>query len=126
MHELGIAMEIAELSLSRAGDQRISRVVVEVGALTAVLPDALAFAWDSVVEATDLEGAALEIVTIEGRGRCRSCASEHAMRMPFGRCPCGAELDIVAGEQLRIRHLEVAPPTSESRSVGARLGEEGM
>lgn len=107
MHELGIAMEIAELAMARADDQRIVRVVVEIGALTAVLPDALAFAWESVIEGTPVEGAALEIVTIEGLGRCRTCASEQPMRMPFGRCPCGVELEIIAGEQLRIRHLEV-------------------
>lgn len=109
MHELGIAMEIAELATERAGDAQIKRVVVEVGKLTAVLPDALAFAWDAAIEGSRLEGCPLEIVVVMGRGRCRVCASEIEMSMPFGRCECGnTDLELMAGEDLRIRELEVS------------------
>ncbi|MEO8700995.1 MAG: hydrogenase maturation nickel metallochaperone HypA [Kofleriaceae bacterium] len=59
MHELGIAMEIAELAAERAGDAQICRVVVEIGTLAAVVPDALAFAWECMET-----GAELEIVAI--------------------------------------------------------------
>ena len=76
MHELGIAMEIADVALERAGDARIKRVVIEVGALTAVLPAALSFAWEAATCESELEGCVLEIVE-------------------------------VAGEELRIRELEV-------------------
>lgn len=110
MHELGLALEIAELAVERAGDARVVRVVVEVGALTAVLPDALAFAWQAIVEAdAALARATLEIVTVAGRGRCRACARELELSAPFGRCGCGTtDLELVAGDQLRIRELEVS------------------
>jgi hydrogenase nickel incorporation protein HypA/HybF len=108
MHELGIAIEIAELASERAGDRRPTRVVVEVGQLTAVLPDALAFAWQAATEGSALGGCELDIVAIAGRGRCRACASELDLVMPFGRCACGGtDLELVAGEELRIRHMEV-------------------
>jgi hydrogenase nickel incorporation protein HypA/HybF len=107
MHELGIAMEIADLAAQRAGDGRVRRVIVDVGQLTAVLPDALAFAWDAAIEGSMLEGAVLEIVVVPGRGKCKACGSEHALTMPFGRCTCGTELDLIAGEDLRVRALEV-------------------
>jgi hydrogenase nickel incorporation protein HypA/HybF len=90
MHELGIAIEIAELASERAGDRRPTRVVVEVGQLTAVLPDALAFAWQAATEGSALGGCELDL------------------DMPFGRCACGGtDLELVAGEELRIRHMEV-------------------
>jgi hydrogenase nickel incorporation protein HypA/HybF len=110
MHELGIALEIAELAAERAGEQRVTRVVVEVGKLTAVLPDALAFAWDAAVSGPEglLEGSALEIVEVMGRGKCRACGSEQELERPFGRCTCGTtDLEFLAGEELRIRALEV-------------------
>jgi hydrogenase nickel incorporation protein HypA/HybF len=108
MHELGIAMEIAELASERAGGAKILRIVVEVGRLTAVLPDALAFAWDAATEDSTLEGCPLEIVQMPGRGRCRACAAEQELTMPFGRCSCGqTDLELIAGEELKIREMEL-------------------
>jgi hydrogenase nickel incorporation protein HypA/HybF len=108
MHELGIALEIAERAVARAGDARVARIVVEIGALVAVLPDALRFAWDAVIEDSTLAGTTLEIVEIAGRGRCRACALEIALARPFGRCGCGnTDLELIAGEQLQIRSVEV-------------------
>ena len=86
MHELGIALEIAELAVERAGDACPVRVVVEIGRLTAVLPDALAFAWRRPSPGSTLEGCALEIVEVAGRGRCRACRAEQELALPFGRC----------------------------------------
>lgn len=109
MHELGIALEIVDLATERAQGALVTRVVIEVGALTAVLPDALAFAWDCAIEDTALAHAKLEIVTMPGRGRCRVCQAEQELAVPFGRCGCGTnDLELVAGEELRIRELEVS------------------
>ncbi|HEY5937920.1 MAG TPA: hydrogenase maturation nickel metallochaperone HypA [Kofleriaceae bacterium] len=108
MHELGIALEIVDLAAQRAGGAEILRIVVEVGALTMVLPDALAFAWEVATEDSPVAGAKLEIVTIAGRGKCRLCGTEQELSAPFGRCVCGTmDLELVAGEELRIRELEV-------------------
>ena len=62
MHELGIAIEIAERAVERAGTATIRKVVVGIGRLAAVSPDALAFAWDVAIADTTLEGATLEII----------------------------------------------------------------
>lgn len=66
MHELGIALEIAEVACSRAGDATPTRIVVAVGRETAVLPDALRFAWDVAIDGTDLAGCTLEIEQVDG------------------------------------------------------------
>ena len=115
MHELGIALEIAELAAQRAELQgaRPRRVIVEVGRLTAVSPDALAFAWEAAIEGSVLEGCALEIAEIPGRGRCRACGAEQALDVPFGWCGCGAaDLELITGQELVIRRLELEPPAS--------------
>ena len=59
MHELGMAQEIVAMVSERAGGSRVTRVVLEVGKLAAVLPDALRFCFDLCVEGTrSIEGAA--------------------------------------------------------------------
>ena len=66
MHELAIAMDIVELAEARCGDARICKVTIEVGARAMVLPDALAFCWRAATEGTAAEGAALELVPVDG------------------------------------------------------------
>jgi hydrogenase nickel incorporation protein HypA/HybF len=66
MHELGLAMEVVDIVTRRAAGKVVRRVVVEVGALAAVLPAALAFSFQLASEGTSAEGAALEIVELAG------------------------------------------------------------
>jgi hydrogenase nickel incorporation protein HypA/HybF len=66
MHELAIVHGIVEAVTERSGGDRIVRVVVEVGRLTAVLPDALRFCFEVVAAGTTAEGASLDILEIEG------------------------------------------------------------
>ena len=109
MHELGVTQQIVELVLERAGAARVTKVVVEIGKLSAVLPDAVRFCFELCCEGTPLAGAALEIVEPPGRGRCRACGGEVLLERPFGRCACGSsDLDWISGEELRIRAMEVA------------------
>jgi hydrogenase nickel incorporation protein HypA/HybF len=108
MHELGIAQEVVEIAAARAAGQKVTRLVLEIGKLSAVLPDAIRFCFDLCCQGTELEGAALEIVEIRGRAKCRACGNELDLDQPFGRCECGSsDLDWLAGEELRIREVEV-------------------
>lgn len=109
MHELGIALELANIVNERAAGARVKRVVVEIGALTAVLPDALDQAFVLVCEGTPLAGAALQIVAEPALGRCRSCTLESKHTSLVGRCSCGAwDFEWLSGSELRVRELEVA------------------
>jgi hydrogenase nickel incorporation protein HypA/HybF len=66
MHELSIAQSIVELAWERAGERTVTRVIVEIGARAAVVPDALHFCFELACEGTPLAGAALEIIRLEG------------------------------------------------------------
>jgi hydrogenase nickel incorporation protein HypA/HybF len=108
MHELGIAMRVVELAVESSGGGRVERIIVEVGKLATVLPDALRFCFDAAAEGTPAEGARLEIVEVPGRARCRACGGELALLQPFGRCACGGtDLEWLSGEELRITEMEV-------------------
>jgi hydrogenase nickel incorporation protein HypA/HybF len=109
MHELGIVQEVVEIATEASGGAKVTRIVLEVGKLSAVLPDALRFCFDLASQDTVVEGADLEIVEIPGRARCLACGGEVALDRPFGRCGCGGtDLEWLAGDELRIKAMEVA------------------
>jgi hydrogenase nickel incorporation protein HypA/HybF len=108
MHELGIVQEVIAVVTERAGGARVTRVVLEIGKLTAVLPDAVRFCFDLCTEGTTAEGAELEIIETQGQARCRECGAGVTLDRPFGRCACGcSDLEWLAGEELKIKEIEV-------------------
>jgi hydrogenase nickel incorporation protein HypA/HybF len=109
MHELGITNGIVEFCAERAGAERVTRVRLEIGQLSALLPDAVRFCFDVCAKNTVVEGALLEIIETPGRAVCRDCNGEMAMTQLFGRCRCGsANLLVIAGEEMKIREMELA------------------
>ncbi len=108
MHELAITQDIVEAVCARAGGARVVKVVVEIGKLSLVLPDAVRFCFELCCEDTPLAGAELEIVEPPGRARCCACGAEVELSRPFGRCDCGStDLAWLSGDELRIREMEV-------------------
>ncbi|TMA13923.1 MAG: hydrogenase maturation nickel metallochaperone HypA [Deltaproteobacteria bacterium] len=108
MHELGIAQQVIEIASERSSGAAISRIVLEVGRLTAVLPDALRFCFDAASEGTPAAGAELQIIEVPGVARCRQCGGRVELERPYGRCACGGDdLEWLSGEELRIKELEV-------------------
>src|SRR6202022_1885001 len=66
MHELAIVEQVIEIAAASGGGARIARVVLEIGKLSAVLPDAVRFCFPLASEGTLLDGAELEIVETPG------------------------------------------------------------
>jgi Hydrogenase/urease nickel incorporation, metallochaperone, hypA len=60
MHELAITESVVEAVAERVGDARVTRVVLEIGMLSGVLPDALRFCFDLCTEARFTENLRLE------------------------------------------------------------------
>lgn len=109
MHELGITQNIVAIVSEYAGGAPVQRVTLEIGQLSAIMPDAIRFCFDICCQGTVVEGATLEIIEIPGLGKCRHCGTEVALDQPFGICPsCNSvKLDIVRGEELKIKEMEV-------------------
>src|SRR5438128_2634429 len=109
MHELGITHNIVAIVSDRAQGQTVLRVTLEVGRLSGMFSEAIRFCFDVCSKSTPLEGAALQIIDIEGRGHCDACGAEPVMTALLGRCPVCREprLRIVAGTELKIKEMEV-------------------
>jgi hydrogenase nickel incorporation protein HypA/HybF len=108
MHELGIARNIVSIVSDHAHGARVKRVSLEIGKLSAILPDAIRFCFDVCSRNTVLEGAELTIAIIEGRGRCGGCGQEMPLEQVFGRCVCGCrQVECIAGKELNIKEMEL-------------------
>ncbi len=108
MHELAIVQSILEAVCERADGRRVRRVTVRVGALTAVVPDAMLFCWDLAAEATLADGAELDIEQRPATTRCRACGADSQIADPVLLCPCGsADVAVTGGRELQIVSMEV-------------------
>ncbi|HET6421067.1 MAG TPA: hydrogenase maturation nickel metallochaperone HypA [Geobacteraceae bacterium] len=109
MHEMSITQGVVEICESAAAGKRVLAVVLEIGELSNIIPDAVEFCFEACTKDTALEGAQLIIERIPGRGRCRECNAEFAVKAYYEPCPaCGEyKVDLLAGEELRVKELEV-------------------
>ncbi len=109
MHEMSITQSVVEICERAAAGKRVLAVVLEIGELSSVMPDAVEFCFEACTKETLLDGARLVIERIPARGRCRACSAEFAVQAYYETCPfCGGcNLDILSGEELRARELEV-------------------
>lgn len=108
MHELGITRNIVAIVGDAAKGRKVRRVTLDIGDLTGVLGEAVAFCFETVAKGTALEGAILDIRRIAGRARCDACGLEFDQATLFSPCRCGSRrLTRLQGEELRIKSMEV-------------------
>lgn len=112
MHEISLCQSLREVIEDQARTHAftsVRRVRVEIGRFSCVEKTALAFAFDVVMRGSPAEGAALEMIDTPGRAMCYDCLQEVGIDTRLSPCPnCGGErLMPVAGDELRIKDLEV-------------------
>ncbi|MCL2524425.1 MAG: hydrogenase maturation nickel metallochaperone HypA [Betaproteobacteria bacterium] len=112
MHEMSLAegvLQLVEETAQREGAQRVKLVVVEIGQLSSVEPEALRFCFEAVAQGGIARGAALEIVDVPGSGWCQPCAATVPMVASYAACPrCGGyQLQPTGGSEMRVREIEI-------------------
>jgi hydrogenase nickel incorporation protein HypA/HybF len=108
MHELAITCGIVELVAKAAKGRKVARVTVEIGKLSGVVPDVVAFCFPEVARGTEAEAAFLEIREIDAAARCDLCGAEFATPSMLTTCRCGSlRFQRLAGEELNVRSIEL-------------------
>jgi hydrogenase nickel incorporation protein HypA/HybF len=109
MHELAIAESIVAIADRHARGRRVTRVEVSVGHLRQVVPSALEFAFELCAHGTRVEGAELALEEVPAAGWCRTCGADSLFDgFPLLCQECGgSDVEIVAGEELRVESLDV-------------------
>lgn len=107
MHELSLVEEILRISADASRGRPVRRVVLKVGTLSCVQPDALQFCFDSVKAGTVLANATLELHSIPGLARCQDCHAEYALEELYQPCSCGScRRTVLQGQELVIQTVE--------------------
>ena len=112
MHEMSLAegvLQIIEDTARTQGFARVSAVFLELGQLSSVEPEALAFCFDAVTHGSIAAGARLEILRVAGSGWCLECAESVPMSELYAACPlCGGyQMQVTGGTEMRVKELEV-------------------
>ena len=112
MHEMALAegvLQLIEDAAQRENFVRVKTIWLEIGQLSSVEPEALAFCFDAVTRGSIAEGARLEFVSVPGSGWCLHCAASVAMTELYAPCPqCGGyQLQVSGGTEMRVKELEV-------------------
>ncbi|MGH3638767.1 MAG: hydrogenase maturation nickel metallochaperone HypA [Mycobacterium sp.] len=109
MHEMALTQSVVEAVCEHAAGRRVHSVKVEVGALCAVVPDAMTFCFDLATQGTVAVGARLDLDIRPGAARCRSCDANFELTDLILLCPCGsADVEVLTGRDLKILSMEVS------------------
>lgn len=112
MHEMAICLgviQIVEEEVRHRSFSRVRSVCLEMGALSHAAPEALRFCFAAVATRTVAEGALLNIVELPGVAWCMSCSKSVEIGRRDECCPCcgSYQLQVTAGEQMRVKELEI-------------------
>ncbi len=108
MHELSITQNIVAIVSERSGARRVKRITLEIGTLAGIVPGAISFCFDIVAAGTPCAGALLDIRSVEGRARCRSCGDDFSLLRLGMACSCGShDVERLQGGELNIKEMEV-------------------
>lgn len=112
MHELSLAQSILEMVLDQVvldDSARILEIRLDIGEISAVVPDALHFCFGAVSDGTKASGATLVISSIPWRMRCSSCLVEYRVMDRNPTCPSCSHLGGVtlSGKELSVREIDI-------------------
>ncbi|MCF8081628.1 MAG: hydrogenase maturation nickel metallochaperone HypA [Deltaproteobacteria bacterium] len=112
MHEMSIAqslIEIIEEEMKKHHAKYLRSVRLNIGQLSAVVPESLSFCFEVITSGTPLEGAELIMDMVPLKGVCRSCGQTFEIQNYAFTCPeChSTEIETVSGQDLSIVEMEV-------------------
>ncbi|MEJ2635330.1 MAG: hydrogenase maturation nickel metallochaperone HypA [Calditrichia bacterium] len=112
MHEMSIAesvLEIVQESMHKNDARKLLSVTVEIGELTAVIPESLEFCFQAITENSAYKGADLKIVNVPLQGLCRKCDTEFHIEKYQFICPAcqSNDVKVTGGQELNVTELEV-------------------
>lgn len=112
MHELSIAKEIINTlnGLKKEYENKnIIKVVVQIGEMSAILPDSLEYNFNIVKEDTTFSNAKLELEIVPLKFKCNKCNEIFGFSENEFCCPkCNIiDYQITQGAELQIKEIEV-------------------
>ncbi len=112
MHEMSLIDSVLKCIAEEAalkGFLKVKAVCLEVGRLSCVEPEALAFCFEALAPSSVCENAELKITKVPGVAFCPKCKKEVEISRYGAPCPlCGEYgLEIKGGDKVFIKEIEV-------------------
>jgi len=112
MHEMSIAqglLDIIREEMQKHHATVLRSVRLNIGQLSAIVPESLSFCFEVMTAGTELEGARLNMEIIPLTGSCRICNKEFEIKDYAFECPHCHSRDIqtLSGQELSIVEMEV-------------------
>ena len=112
MHEMSIAQGIVDIvreEMQKHNAKVLRSIRLNIGQMSAVVPESLSFCFKVITSGTELEGAELIMDIIPIRGYCPSCQKDFIIEDYAFECPdcTGTDIDVIGGQDLSIVELEV-------------------
>jgi hydrogenase nickel incorporation protein HypA/HybF len=91
------------------GSARILEIRMDIGEISAVVPEALHFCFGAVSDGTKASGAKLVISSIPWRMRCSACEVEYRVVDRDPTCPSCSHLGgtTLSGKELSVREIDI-------------------
>jgi len=112
MHEMSIAQNVVDIireEMQKCNATVLKSVRLNVGEMSAIVPEAFSFCFEVITDGTEIEGVELIMDVIPLRGYCHKCENEFEIVDYAFTCPsCGdTNIDTIAGRDLSIVEMEV-------------------
>lgn len=112
MHEMSIAQSLIDVlreEMLKHNAKNLRSVRLNIGQMTAIVPDALSFCFQVITDGTELEGARLIMDIIPLMGYCSACEKEFEIKdYAFACRSCGStKINTIGGQDLSIVEMEV-------------------
>ncbi|MGL6199590.1 MAG: hydrogenase maturation nickel metallochaperone HypA [Lachnospiraceae bacterium] len=110
MHELSIIIEVAKQVERLAVENEITIIdtlVLQIGALSPVIPKYVEAVYPAAVDGTMLEHTKLKIEMLPANGRCRDCGRIYDLVLQQGVCPdCdSSSREMLSGDEFMIKEI---------------------
>ena len=112
MHEMSIAQNLIEIiqeEMTKHNVNTLRSVRLNIGQMSAIVPDALSFCFEVIVAGTELEGTKLIMDIIPLKGYCDACKNEFLIEDYAFACTfCeSSNIETLAGQDLSVVEMEV-------------------
>ena len=110
MHELGICDALLKMVRNIAEEEaleEISRITVEVGSLSGVVPAYMSDCWEAVTDGTELQDVEFVVEELEGTACCLDCGATKVdpyLCIGCGICTTRCKFDAIHLKKVRDWH----------------------
>ena len=113
MHELGLCDALLKMIDKIAKEEElteVTKVTLEVGLLSGVVPRFMEDCWEAVIDGTPYENTLLEIETINGIAKCLDCGHEFSADLERLYCPkcVSRRITPLTGTDMTLKEIEAS------------------